>query len=46
MFAPGGSVIFTETELRGAFIIDLELREDDRAFSPGPSARTSSPTTG
>jgi dTDP-4-dehydrorhamnose 3,5-epimerase len=25
-------VIFTETELRGAFIIDLELREDDRGF--------------
>jgi dTDP-4-dehydrorhamnose 3,5-epimerase len=32
MFAPGGSVIFTETELRGAFIIDLERREDDRGF--------------
>ena len=25
-------MIFTETELRGAFIIDLELREDDRGF--------------
>ena len=25
-------MIFTETELRGAFIIDLELRKDDRGF--------------
>jgi dTDP-4-dehydrorhamnose 3,5-epimerase len=32
MFAPGGSVIFTETTLSGAFIIDVERREDDRGF--------------
>jgi dTDP-4-dehydrorhamnose 3,5-epimerase len=32
MFARGGSVIFTETTLSGAFIIDLERREDDRGF--------------
>ena len=25
-------MIFTETELRGAFILDLERREDDRRF--------------
>jgi dTDP-4-dehydrorhamnose 3,5-epimerase len=28
----GGSVVFTETNLRGAFIIDLERREDSRGF--------------
>jgi len=25
-------MIFTETKLKGAFIIDLEHREDDRGF--------------
>ena len=25
-------MIFTETKLRGAFLIDLELREDERGF--------------
>ena len=40
-------MIFTETTLTGAFIIDLEPREDDRgASSLGPSASTSSPSTG
>ena len=27
-----GNVIFTETKLKGAFIIDIERREDDRGF--------------
>ena len=28
----GGEMIFTETKLQGAFIIDLERREDERGF--------------
>ena len=38
-------VIFTETKLKGAFIIDLERREDDRGFFARASASTSSPRT-
>ena len=40
-------MIFTETALAGAYIIDLERREDDRAAtSRGRSASTSSRSTG
>ena len=39
-------MIFTETKLAGAFIIDLERREDSAASSRGRSASTSSRSTG
>ena len=38
-------MIFTETKLKGAFIIDVERREDHAVSSDAPSARTSSRTT-
>lgn len=30
--SPAGSMIFTETKLKGAFIVDLERREDGRGY--------------
>lgn len=35
-------MIFTETKLSGAYIIDLEKRGDSRASLPGLFARTNS----
>lgn len=31
-------MIFTETPLKGAYVIDLEKRGDDRGFLRAPSA--------
>ena len=39
-------MIFTETKLKGAFIIDLERREDSRGFFARASARRNSRRTG
>ena len=39
-------MIFTETALAGAFIIDLERARTTAGSSPGRSASTSSPNTG
>ena len=38
-------MIFTETKLKGAFIIDLDRKLDERGFF-APSARTSSASVG
>jgi dTDP-4-dehydrorhamnose 3,5-epimerase len=38
-------VIFTETMLRGAFILDVEARRDSRGLLPAPIAATSSRRT-
>jgi hypothetical protein len=38
-------MIFVETELKGAYVIELERREDHQAFRPC-FARRNSPTTG
>ena len=35
-------MIFTETRLKGAFIIDLDRRRTSEASSRAPSARTNS----
>lgn len=35
-------MIFTETELKGAFLIDLERHEDNRGFLLGLTAAKSS----
>ena len=41
----GTPMIFTETPLKGAYLIDLEKRGDDRGFFAGLSASGSSPST-
>jgi hypothetical protein len=38
-------MIFTETALKGAFLIDLERRDDERGFSRARSASTNSRRT-
>ena len=38
-------MLFTETRLKGAFIIQLEKRGDERGFSPALSAKKNLPIT-
>jgi len=39
-------LLFTETELKGAFVIDLERREDNRGFFARAFCQNEFPSTG